>query len=366
MSLSVLDIISFLENKYPIELAEDFDNVGLLLGTRHAAINKILFTLDITDEVIDEAIQNNCNLIISHHPMIFKSIKRIMSESILGSMISKCIKNDINIYALHTNFDNANDGLNDFIASKINLNDISLLSPSKETKLYKLVVYVPQTHAEVVREALLEAGAGHIGNYSHCSFNTVGTGTFMPLKDSNPYIGQINKIEYVDELKIETIVPGKKLSYVISNMLKVHPYEEVAYDVYPLWNKLQYGTGRVGFLDKEKSLVELSLELKEIFKLDSVAICGKEDTIVGKVAVVGGSGSSFISDAIKMECDCLITGDIKHHDALDAISAGLCLIDIGHYGSEFAAMNYLKDLIEERFGIETVLTNINTNPFKRV
>jgi len=366
MVTKVKDIMDYLHKKFPTKLAEDYDNVGLLIGDKDKDVRKILFTLDVTNSVIDEAISLGCDMIISHHPLIFTPIKKITTDDYLGRIIYKAIKNDLNIFAVHTNFDNGRDGLNDYISKKLNLEDIYILSPTKEIRLYKLVCYVPKNYAQAVREAILNEGAGHIGNYSHCSFNINGQGTFMPLEGSNPFIGHKNKLEFVDEVRIETIVKEEDLSKVVSAMLKVHPYEEVAYDIYSLKNSIIEGTGRIGQFKKAYTVKDLIEFIKTNFNITNVRVVGEVDRKIKKVAVVGGSGSSFIKDAIKNKCDVLITGDLKHHEALFAKEEGLIVLDIGHFGSEFIAVSYLMELVKHKFDVECVLTETNKNPFKTV
>ncbi|MDO6354455.1 Nif3-like dinuclear metal center hexameric protein [Caloramator sp. CAR-1] len=363
MDVSAKNIIDYLEKMFPPSLAEDYDNVGLLIGDKDKNINKILFTLDVTRDTLDEAIKLGCDMIISHHPLIFTPLKKIKTDEYIGSIIIKAIKNDINIYAVHTNFDNAEKGLNDFLAKLLELEDIEILSPHKEIKLFKIVVFVPKFHADVVRNAILTEGAGHIGNYSYCSFNVEGQGTFMPLEGSNPFIGEKNKIEYVEEVRIETIVKEKDLNRVISSMIKAHPYEEVAYDVYPLQNSLKQGTGRVGNLKGEIRLKEFINLIKQKFNVDNVRIVGNLDKKIKRIGIVGGSGSSFIRDALNKGCDVLVTGDIKHHDAIIASELGLNIIDVGHFASEYLAVPYLLDIIKKSFDVECILTETNKNPF---
>ncbi|MCX7904104.1 MAG: Nif3-like dinuclear metal center hexameric protein [Caloramator sp.] len=363
MAVSAKNIIDYLEKIFPPSLAEEYDNVGLLIGDKEKNVKKILFSLDVTKETLDEAVKLGCDMIISHHPLIFTPLKKIRTDDYIGNVIIKAVKNDINIYAAHTNFDNAEEGLNDFLAKLLELDNIETLSAHKETRLYKLVVFVPKTHADVVRNVILTEGAGHIGNYSYCSFNVEGEGTFMPLEGSNPFIGEKNKIEFVEEIRIETIVKEKDLKRVIASMIKAHPYEEVAYDVYPLQNSIKHGTGRVGNLKGELGFKEFIDIIKKKFNVDNVRIVGDLDKKVKRVGIVGGSGSSFIKDAVNKGCDVLITGDMKHHDAILAYELGLNIIDVGHYVSEYIAVPYLLDLVKKSFDVECILTESNKNPF---
>lgn len=366
MSVKSSLITSKIEENYPLNLAEDYDNVGLLIGRPDRQINKVLVCLEVTSKVIEEAVNNNCEMIISHHPLIFKPVKKITSNNYITSMVMDLIKADINLYAMHTNFDNGKNGMNDILAKMLELQNINILSTEKNVSLYKIVVFVPKSHEKIVRDAILNSGAGHIGNYSHCSFNTNGKGTFMPLEGTSPFIGQQYNLETVDEVRIETIVIERDITKVINNMLNVHPYEEVAYDIYPLKNSLAAGTGRFGKLKNKMSLKNFCEYIKSKLNIPYLNVSGNLDNIVGNIAVVGGAGSDFITNAIEHGCDTLLTGDIKHHDAIDALEMGLNLIDGGHYFTEVLALPYIAEFITSNFDVKCKITNINTNPMQKV
>jgi dinuclear metal center YbgI/SA1388 family protein len=366
MAVKCYEIMNELEDKYPLSLSEDYDNVGLIIGDRDKEINNILVCLEIDNKVVEEAKDNKIDLIISHHPLIFKPLKKIVKTDYISSIVMKLIRSDINVYAMHTNFDNAKNGMNDILANLLKLNNVKPLTTHKSESLFKLVVYVPLSHQHVVREAILNAGAGHIGNYSHCSFNLYGTGTFKPLEGANPYIGKQGEIEKVNEAKIETIVEESKLNIVLKEMFKAHPYEEVAYDIYPLKNKLDNGTGRYGTLENKMPFNEFCNYVKSSIGAPNVNVVGRFDKEIYKVAVVGGAGGSFIKDAISKGCDVLITGDIKHHEAIDAINMGLNIIDAGHYFTEVVALPYVGELIKSKFDVDVHISNISTNPFKKI
>ena len=249
-------IIKKIESKYPLNLAYDWDNVGLLVGDFDMNVEKVLVVLEANEKVIDEAIENNIDLIITHHPFIFKKMNKINTMDLKGKLIHKLIKNDIALYSMHTNFDIAYDGLNDYFMKLMGFENSKVLEVTNTETLYKLAVYVPNTHVDKVKNALSDAGAGHIGNYSHCSFSSQGIGSFKPLDNANPYIGSLGEVELVEEVKIETIVPNKTLGGGISSMIKAHPYEEVAYDIYKLENKENiykaYGNFRAIIFDNKK------------------------------------------------------------------------------------------------------------------
>ena len=247
--MKLRNLIDKIESKYPTNLAYDWDNVGLLVGDAEEEIDKVLVCLEANEAIVEEAINNNVNLIVTHHPFIFGKMRKITTSDFKGKLIHKLIKNNIAVYSMHTNFDIAFDGLNDYFMEVMGFEDSKILDVTNTETLYKIVVYVPKTHEDKVREALGKSGAGHIGNYSDCTFNTDGKGTFRPLEGTNPFIGEFDKLEVVDEVKIETIVPQRILGGVISAMIKAHPYEEVAYDLYKLENKgSAVGLGRIAAL----------------------------------------------------------------------------------------------------------------------
>lgn len=366
-------ITDILENIAPKELAYNWDNVGVQVGSINSSINKILICLDINEKVMEEAIKEKVQLVISHHPLIFSPIKNVTTESYTGNIITQAIKNDINIYIAHTNIDCAKDGLNTYIANLLGLNNLEILDPIKNQSYYKVAVFVPETYEEIVGNALSNSGAGHIGNYSHCSFRSTGEGTFMPLGGADPFIGKKDKLEKVKEVKIETIVPEKYLQKAIESMIDAHPYEEVAYDVYKL-NNIEMpseGIGRVGTLEDTIKLKKYITSIKEIFNTSHIKVIGELDADIKKVAIVNGSGADYISKAAGLKCDLLITGDIRYHDAQKAEELNLNVIDIGHYESELffkdLLYNYLnKEFKKKNIDIEIINTKTDGNPFNIV
>ena len=362
-------IIEIMEKIAPPYLAQSWDNVGLLVGDSYRDVQNIMVTLDVTMEVVDEAINKNVDLIISHHPLIFKPIKSINKSNPLGKTLHRLIKHEIAVYCSHTNLDSAPNGTNQVLAQIIGLKDIKPFIDIEKEKYYKLAVFVPQNHMEKVRTAICEAGAGFVGNYSNCTFRTEGTGTFTPLEDTKPYYGAVGELESVLEYKLETIVSSENLPKVIQQMLEAHPYEEVAYDLIPLLNKFnKYGMARVGYLSNPMKLSLFCEELKNKLGLNRVKTTGDRNSTIYKVAVCAGSGSEFIEEAHKVGCDCFITGDVKYHDAQYALQLGLTLIDGGHFETERfiseALSGQLNKLVKENaYDVNVFLSNTYINPF---
>ncbi len=354
-----------LEAWAPKTFAYDWDNVGLQVGSISDKTEAVLVTLDVNDAVVDEAIRLGANVIVSHHPMLFKPLKTIDFNTPKGKLVRKLIKHDITVYASHTNLDIAEGGVNDLLAEKIGIENVQPMVVTHEEPLYKLAVFTPVDHVNEVVDALSEAGAGHIGNYSHCTFQAPGTGTFKPLEGANPYIGTQHKIERVEELKIETIVPETLLKNVVEAMLKAHPYEEVAYDIYPLKNEgKKYGLGRIGTLKEVVNFHQLIEMTKEALDVRHVRYVGDLDKQVKRVAVLGGSGEKYIHKAKQLGADAYITGDVTFHQAQDAKDNGLALIDAGHY-IEQVMKEATKRFIEERFpSLNVYVSNVNTDPFQ--
>lgn len=359
------NLVKKIENKYPLNLAYNWDNVGLIVGDFDNDIKRILVTLEANESIIEEAIENNIDLIVTHHPFIFKKINKINTKDLKGRLIHKLIKNDIALYSMHTNFDIAIDGLNDYFMEIMGFKNTKILDVTHSDTLYKIAVYVPVSHEIIVREALGEAGAGYIGNYSHCTFNTQGIGTFKPENDANPFIGTVGEIESVKEVKIETIVPSKLLQKTIENMIKSHPYEEVAYDVYKLENNGDLvGLGRYVSLNDKISLQDLCEEIKLKLNMDYIRVVGELDTKIKKIAVVTGAGSDMVSLAKSKNCDVIITGDVKYHEAQDALDMGMCIIDCGHFDTEDIFKDVMKRFLDKLEEVEVIKSEVNLNPFK--
>lgn len=370
MAEKVQRIVNIINKIASPRLAEKWDNVGLLIGDYGAKVDKVLITLDVTEAVLDEAIEAGVQLIIAHHPMIYSEIKAIRADQPTGRLIIKAIRNGINIFAAHTNLDIATGGMNDLLAERIRLTDRKPLSVTSSESLYKIVVFIPTGHEDQVRNALSEAGAGWIGNYSHSTFQSVGSGTFKPLAGAKPFIGSVGELEMVKEIRLETIVSASKLNKAIRAMIKSHPYEEVAYDIYPLANQgEEMGLGRIGYLVEPMSYKDVITMVKEALDLPFLHYLGNLDRSIRKVAILGGSGKSFIHQAAFQGADLYITGDIPFHDAQLAESLGLALIDAGHYWTEKICVPYLSKILSESIrsdslSIEVIQSKIKTDPFE--
>jgi len=355
-------IASYLEELAPLHLQESYDNSGLLIGNRQSEIEKALITLDITDEVIDEAIASQCNLIIAHHPIIFKGLKKLRGDNLVERVVMKTIKNDIAIYAIHTNLDNVSNGVNSILAEKLKIKNTSILSPSG-SKLYKLVCFCPEQHAKVVREAMFATGAGHIGNYDNCSFNARGDGSFRALEGSRPFVGEKGKTHFEEEVKIETIVPDYRLKQVINAMNEVHPYEEVAYDVYQLENQsLLTGAGIIGELENEMEIKGFLTKVKEVLNAKFIRHNKLIDKKVKKIALCGGSGSFLIDTAAAQDADVYITGDIKYHEFFEH-QGKMTVVDAGHFETEQFTKELIHSFLKEKFPtFATRISETKTNP----
>ena len=360
------EISSFIESLAPAYLAEDWDNVGLLLGSGNNTVRKVMVCLDITSEVANEAVNNKVDLIVSHHPLIFKGIKKIQQDDLKGKIIYTLITNNISVFSAHTNLDTAEGGVNDMLANSIGLIDVKNLKEHLAEKLFKIVVFIPEESLELVRNAMTEAGAGWLGNYSDCTFVTKGIGTFKPLAGTNPYIGQIGSIEQVDEVRLETIVAQSKLKKVLDAMIKSHPYEEVAYDLYPLEKKgKEYGLGKVGALVKPMSLSEFIALVKNNLEVEKIRLIGTTEKEIKKVAVFCGSFDEDYESVLKSKVDILLTSDIKYHAAVDMRALGMCVIDAGHFNTEKIMVPNLIKLIQKEFPqIEVIGSLVEEDPFK--
>ena len=347
MSVSIKSVISAIEELAPTHLAEKWDNVGLLIGNPNQMISKVLVTLDVTLDVANYAAQHGYGLIISHHPLIFKGLTAVRTDNPQGELVALLVRREIAVYAAHTNLDIAQGGVNDALAAKLELTNIRPLTVTSEEKLLKLVVFVPSTHVETVLEAIGKAGAGHIGNYSHCTFQSQGLGTFLPLAGTKPFLGQQGQLEYVDEARLETILPQIRSKAILKALFDAHPYEEVAYDLYPLVNTgRQYGLGRLGTLAEPCDCREWLQQLKTALNLSQVRVVGDIQKPVQQVALCGGSGASMIDHAIRAGADVLVTGDVKYHEAQEAAARGLIIVDGGHFATEqpivAAVVDYLR------------------------
>ena len=360
--MKIQEITSFLESVAPPSLQESYDNAGLLTGNSTWDCTGIITTLDATEAVVLEAIEKKCNLIVAHHPIIFGGLRKITGKNYVEQTIITAIKNDIAIYAIHTNLDNVLHGVNAAIADKLGLINRKILQP-KNDMLKKLFTFVPIEFAENVRSAIFNAGGGHISKYSECSFNTAGQGTFKPGEGTNPFTGKRGIRHTEDEIKMEMIFPSWQQQTILKALFAAHPYEEVAFDIIALDNQdRQVGSGLVGELPKPLSETEFLKLLKEKFNLSVIRHTLLLDKQVKKIALCGGAGSFLVGAAVASGADFFITGDIKYHEFFDA-NQRLVVADIGHFESEQFTIDLLFDILSQKFPTFAVLkTGVNTNP----
>lgn len=358
----ISDITKYLENLAPLPYQEDYDNAGLIVGNPNTVVTGVLVCLDSTEEVIDEAIHLGCNLVVAHHPIIFRGLKKLTGKNYIERTIIKAIKNDIAIYATHTNLDNVSGGVNFKIAEKLQLQNVRILAPKKH-QLNQMVVFVPQTHTAQVANALYEAGAGEIGNYDHCSFKVNGVGTFRPKENANPFVGTINQDENVSEDRLELIFSSFLNSRITAAMLAAHPYEVPAYNIYALENhNSEIGSGVVGTLTEPMEAIDFLVHIKKNMAVQIIRHTELLDKPVQRVAVCGGSGGFLLNHAIGAKADVFITADYKYHEFFDA-DKQIIIADIGHYESEQYTKELLQDYIYKKFTNFAVhLSKTNTNP----
>ena len=355
-------ITGYLESLAHPSLQEQYDNTGLITGDAGWECSGIICSLDATEEVVKEAIAKKCNLIVAHHPIIFGGLKKINGKNYVEKAIITAIKNDIAIYAIHTNLDNVLHGVSGRMAQILGLKKISILS-HKDNTLKKLFTFAPVDKAGQVRNAIFIAGGGHIGNYSEASFNAEGIGTFKANEGANPFVGEVGKQHQEKEIKIEIIFPAFLESKIVAALKAAHPYEEVAYDVVSLSNTNQStGSGVIGELSEAVDEKQFLTDLKQVFKVPVVRHTALSGKPIKKVALCGGAGSFLISKALSAGADAYITADIKYHEFFDANNR-LLIADIGHYESEQFTINLLQEILEQKFPTFAVLkTEVKTNP----
>lgn len=360
--MKISEIISFLESQAHPSLQEQYDNAGLITGSSDWECSGVICSLDATEDVVKEAIEKKCNLIVAHHPVIFSGLKKINGKNYVEKAIIAAIKNDIAIYAIHTNLDNVVAGVNGKIAEKIGLKNTSVLDPKSNT-LKKLFTFAPVDKAEQVRNAIFAAGGGNISNYTECSFNTEGTGTFKGGEGTNPYVGEVGKQHEEKEIRIEVIFSAFLENNILSAMKAAHPYEEVAYDVVALANMQPgVGSGIVGELPDPITEKVLLGQIKKIFNVPFVRHTRFLNRQIKKIAVCGGAGSFLISKALAAGADLYITADMKYHEFFDA-NDRMMIADIGHFESEQFTIDLLKEILEQKFPTFAVLkTAVKTNP----
>lgn len=360
----VQDVINHLEELAPLAYAEDFDNVGLLVGHANEKVTGILVTLDTLEAVVDEAISKKCNLIVSFHPIIFKGLKKLTGKNYVERVVLKAIKHNIAIYAIHTALDNALQGVNDMICNQLKLTNKQILIPQTAT-IKKLTTYVPKNEANQLRTALFNAGAGSIGNYNDCSFNVNGLGTYKGNENSNPSIGKKGITHTEKETKISVTFPKHLEAKIVKSLFKTHSYEEVAYEITTLENKNQnIGIGMIGELENSMEALTFLNYVKSKMNTKCIRHTALTEKTIKKVAVLGGSGSFAIHAAKASGADAFITADLKYHDFFTAENK-ILLADIGHYESEQFTKNLLVAYLTKKItNFAVVLSNINTNPIK--
>jgi dinuclear metal center YbgI/SA1388 family protein len=346
-TVRVQDLLGLLNRLYPPALAESWDNVGLQAGDPAAPVRRVLVCLDVCEAALDRALQAGAQVIVSHHPAIFQPLKRISAADETGRLLMRAIREGVAIISAHTNLDCATNGLNDWLAAILGIEKTTPLKACGGT-LFKLAVYVPRGYEERVASALFEAGAGTVGDYDRCSFRVNGTGTFRSGQDCRPFIGQPGSMEQVAEVRIETVLTPEVQARAIQRMLKVHPYEEVAYDLVPLANQRpDVGLGRIGYLAGSATLGSFARNVKLGLGVPHLRVVGDLEQQVAKVAVCGGSGASLLGEAVRQGADVLVTGDVKYHEALVARSGRVALIDAGHFGTEHIMVKHLAAALRE-------------------
>jgi dinuclear metal center YbgI/SA1388 family protein len=362
--MKVKDITEYLESLAPRAYQESYDNSGLLTGEPSQEVTGVLATLDCTEEIVQEAIDRGMNMIVAHHPIIFKGLKKLTGSNYVERTILKAVRNNIAIYSIHTNLDNIHTGVNRKIGEKIGLKNLRILVPKKDT-LSKLVTFVPNENAQRLLEALYEAGAGEIGNYKSCSFSSEGTGTFMPNSEAKPHIGKNNELESVKEQRIEVLFRTHLEDTLVRELKKNHPYEEVAYYITALSNENQeVGSGMIGELEQPLEPIEFLKRLKSSMNLNTIRYTQLLDKKVRKVAICGGSGSFLLAHAIKNGADFFVTADFKYHEFFDA-DGKIAIADIGHYESEFFTKELIIALLKEKFPTFALnFSNTDTNPIR--
>jgi len=358
--MKIAEILNFLDELAPLSYQENYDNAGLIVGNADDDFSKGLICFDVNERVVNEALSLGCNLIISHHPFLFHPLKKITNQSLVEKILVTAIKNDLALYAVHTNIDNVINGVNNCFSNKLLLEHTHILQPKKQL-LKKIVCFVPIDYADKVRTALFDAGCGNIGKYDCCSYTMDGIGTFRAEQQTNPFIGEIGKLHLENESRIETVFPAYKENQIVSALIKSHPYEEVAYDIYNLENThKQVGSGMIGLLPFAMNEAEFLSYVKEKMNLSLIQHSKLSERKIKKVALCGGSGSFLIPDAISQQADVFITGEIHYHDFLTYENT-ILLASIGHYESENEIKHYLYEKLIEKFTTFAV-SKAETNP----
>lgn len=349
-------ILNFLEYSFGnLSRQYDWDNSSRQLYSGDREILRLAVALDPSESVINKAIETGCEILITHHPLFFGSLKQLDAQSVLGSKVFKAIRAGLDIVSYHTSFDLADYSLNDFLPQKLDANVIGTLKKEGGDPLFKFVVFVPADYAEKIVSVMDRCGGGHIGNYSGCTFRTEGTGTFRPMDGTTPFIGKKGQFEQVNECRVETIIPSSKLQRLVDEVKQAHPYEEVAHDIYRLEMDKSWGIGRVCSYDENYTLEKFLSKISDKLNINDIQHNWDNTGLeFNKFAVVTGSGASMWKACLKKGIKVLLTGDMKHHDALDAFEAGVCIVDAGHFATEKIFMDYLAEILEEKFGLEVI------------
>ncbi|MBQ0130510.1 MAG: Nif3-like dinuclear metal center hexameric protein [bacterium] len=360
--MTVKEILSCLTRVAPLSWQESYDNAGLQVGDENAEVSKALVALDVTEALVDEAVAKSCNLILSHHPLIFRGLKHLTPKSPIERAVMKAIKNDIAIISMHTNLDNSYLGVNRRLGEMLGLKNLHILQPMNG-RLMKLVVFCPTDYAEKVRSAMFEAGAGCIGNYDSCSFNAAGQGSFRAGEETHPFVGEQGKLHFENEIRVETIVPDHLLNRVVSAMLKVHPYEEVAYDVYQLQNEFPLvGSGMIGEFETEMPETDFLNLVSETIGTPCLRHSALTGRMIKRVALCGGAGSFLLDDAKSDKADAFLSADMKYHDFFEP-DGDILMVDGGHFETEQFTKELIRDLIRKNFSTfaaEIAETNANS------
>lgn len=358
-------LIGYLEQLAPPYLAVVQDRIGFQVGSLKEEVSGVLVTLEVTDAVVEEAIANGANWIFSHHALLFRPLTDLRTDQPKGRLLAKLLQHNIQVYNAHTNLDTVRHGVNDVLAEELGLQQSKTLLIHGQEQLVKLVVFVPEAHVDVVRNAITESGAGAIGNYTHCTFAAKGTGTFLPGDNTTPFIGEQGKLEEVVEYRLETIFPKSLQMQVVQAMLQAHPYEEVAYDLYPLAQSIPYGMGKIGKLPQPMRLSQFVQHVKQAYELSHVRVVGDLTTEISNVALLGGAGSRYVDTAQQQGADVYLTGDIDYHTAQDALAAGICLIDIGHATEQRVVPSVCRQL-QASIGdiVKVIASQVEMNPFQ--
>ena len=365
----IQDLLGLIHSLYDPGLAEDWDNVGLQVGDPGAPLARVMVALDPSLGAVQAASDAGAQALVTHHPLLFRPIKRLTPDDAVGQVLWTAVRSGVSVISAHTNLDCAEDGLNSWLARQLDVQTTVPLQPVTGEYL-KLVVFVPAGHESQVAEALFAGGAGKIGAYDQCSFRSRGEGTFRPGAESNPFVGEPGKLEQVEEIRLETIVPQRKLARVLEKLLKVHPYEDVAYDLFPLQNQVPgAGLGRIGKLEDATTLAAFAAKVKDALGCDCLRLVGDHDLPVHKVALCGGAGASLLHTAHRQGADVLVTGDVKYHEARQAEELGIGLIDAGHFATEKLMIDLVADALRNAAGkrhweIEFVTYTGEQDPFR--